>query len=109
MYGDQDLDESNYHQFLDEIDVYGIDSCAQEPTVYHLRELVGLHLVNTEEEIRDERRCYTCKLTEQGEILVKMRYLFKSPFGAFSEPLKKEVTSELCSFVYSALYPKSEI
>ena len=108
LYGDQDLDESNYHQFLDEIGVYGIDSYAQEPTVYHLREVVGLHLVTTEEEITDERRCYMCKLTEQGEILVKMRDLFKSPFGAFREPLKKEVVSELCSFVYSALYPKRE-
>jgi hypothetical protein len=108
LYGNQDLDESNYHQFLDEIGVYGIDSYAQEPTVHHLREVVGLHLISTKEEITEERRCYTCKLTEQGEILVKMRDLFKSPFGAFRAPLKKEVGSELCSFVYSALYPKRE-
>ncbi len=108
LYGDQDLDESNYHLFLDEIGVYGIDSYAQEPTVYHLRKVVGLHLVTTIEEITDERRCYACKLTEQGEILAKMCDLFKSPFGAFREPLKKEVVSELCSFVYSALYPKRE-
>ncbi|GEM_PF-6726587 len=86
--------------FLEECDLFGIESIAQEPTVSTLVELN--RYVNTNVPITYERKSYICKLNQRGEALIRLNGEHNTDY--LGSDIKYPPITQVCSKINSVLY-----